>query len=358
MGEALVYDPFLSTLGGGERYALALAAVLGQELRTTVGGPRVEPSRIRRMGLGSSVPLVPMDDRAFTRASADVDVAVVVANRLPPPTRARRSFVVVQFPFPGSALHHPGRAVRRTKVLERYRAIVYSEFVRTWCRRRWRTDATVIHPPVARPDRQGCQVTPSAGDEPPTILSVGRFFAGDHSKRQDVLIGAFRALLDRHDGPAPRLVLAGGSTDSSAGRRYLRRVQRLAEGLPVTLAVDVDHQALCQLYERATLFWHATGFGRGQRHPERAEHFGISTVEAMARGVVPLVYDDGGAPEILTEDCGIRWHSFDQLVQETATLLADEERRLVMATAARARSDHFTPRRFEAQVRAVVLDQS
>ncbi len=38
-GNVLIYDPYLSTLGGGERYIFALAAYLQQNCEVTIAGP-------------------------------------------------------------------------------------------------------------------------------------------------------------------------------------------------------------------------------------------------------------------------------------------------------------------------------
>lgn len=354
MGRALVYDPYLPTLGGGERYALALAQVLARHMDTLVGGPDPDPARLKAMGM-SAFPVVRMDDGAFTRESARMELVVVLANRLPPPSLARRSFAVVQFPFPGSMLRHPRRFLRRGSLLGRYELITYSDYVRSWVWRRWHRDAAVIHPPVPAP--AFAREAAHAPDAVPIILSVGRFFGSGHSKRQDVLIAAFRELLNRHEGPRPHLVLAGGRTPGSAGTRYLSRIEELARGLPVTLAVDVNQDDLQQLYRGATLFWHAAGYGRQTRHPERAEHFGISLVEAMAHGAVPLAFDDGGAREILTERSGITWRTIDELVTRSSELLTDERARCAMASAARTESERFSPAHFEQRATEVLLAQ-
>ena len=58
-------------------------------------------------------------------------------------------------------------------------------------------------------------------------------------------------------------------------------------------------------YKLAKIYWHASGFGEDlETHPEKAEHFGITTVEAMINGLVPIVIDAGGQKEIVVQD---RW---------------------------------------------------
>ena len=100
---------------------------------------------------------------------------------------------------------------------------------------------------------------------------------------------------------------------------------------------------LHQLYAASKLFWHATGLGEDEvAHPERFEHFGITTVEAMAAGCVPVVLGKGGQPEIVHSGVdGILWSSEDELVAQTISLVQDENRRMRLAAAARARAWDF-----------------
>ncbi|MCJ7792955.1 MAG: glycosyltransferase, partial [Candidatus Marinimicrobia bacterium] len=57
-------------------------------------------------------------------------------------------------------------------------------------------------------------------------------------------------------------------------------------------------------------------------HPERMEHFGITTVEAMAAGCVPVVVAKGGQPEIVkNKSTGFLWQSKTELIQKTRQLI-------------------------------------
>jgi len=45
------------------------------------------------------------------------------------------------------------------------------------------------------------------------------------------------------------------------------------------------------------------------------EHFGITPVEAMAAGCVPIVYRGGGLTETVTKDSGFTWKTIDELIK-------------------------------------------
>jgi glycosyltransferase involved in cell wall biosynthesis len=368
---SLVFDPHLATLGGGERYAFAVARVLAGTGDVTIAGHRLpDPERLARLGFDAPGPIVAMTDDQFTTASREVDVAVVIASRLPPATFAARSVLVVQFPFPGSAIHHPTRWATRRRLLRRYDGIVYSDFVRSWLARRWKMEATVVPPPVAPASGSDREMTPSATTAPagprsrdqpsstghPVLLAVGRFFASEHHKRHDVLIQAFSELTRRRPDLGAELVLIGGAGSDARSRRYVGDLQRRAAGLDVSIEVDADQATLDAAYRRATLFWHAAGFERPRRCPERAEHFGMVVVEAMAYGVPPLVFDDGGLSELVDDDCGVRWRSVGALVDASIALLDDPARRACLADTARQYSSRFSPEVFQSRLQRVLFD--
>ena len=350
-----LYDPYLATLGGGERYFLS---ILGEAVRlpgasvTLLSPERVERSRFHRLGID-------LDDAVFgwaragdadvTAASRRLDLLVVLANDVPPLSHARRSVAMIQFPHrshmgPRGRLLRAARLGRAAPALASYDLfLVNSEFTLRHLRERLGVDAAVVPPPVES------AAVPTAGKEP-VILSVGRFFSDWHTKNQHVLVEAFAEL----DAPGWSLVLAGGGDDPA----YVARVRRAAEGLPVALRVDVPRDELIDLYSRATLFWHAAGYGQDERrHPERLEHFGITTVEAMAYGAVPLVYPAGGSAELVDDgETGRWWRTPGELVERTAALIRRGRERDRLAVAAQAASERYSPERFRASIRELVLE--
>ncbi|MGI8511503.1 MAG: glycosyltransferase, partial [Solirubrobacteraceae bacterium] len=190
------------------------------------------------------------------------------------------------------------------------------------------------------------------------ILSIGRFFAGFHDKRHDVLIDAFAAL---HAGAGAadgwELHLVGGLGPEAGSAEHLERLRERAAGLPIVFHVDASAAELDDLLGRGALLWHATGYGVDPvAHPERLEHFGIATVEGMAHGAVPLVVPAGGQGEIVADgETGRHWGSVTELVDVTAELIAYRRERERLAAAAAAAAQRFGRARFEAAVRQEVL---
>jgi len=349
-----LYDPHLATLGGGERYFLTILeealGVPGAEV-VLLSPQEPDPGAWRRLGIeveDGAFAWVPAMDSEVTEASQELDLLVGMANDVPPLSHARRSVAMVQFPH-RSHLGARGRILRAVRVSRAPAALASyelflcnSEFTREHIRARLGVDAVILAPPVDLP--------PAVSSErEPMILSVGRFFSDWHSKNQHVLVEAFAEL----DAPGWSLVLAGGADDPT----YVDRVRRAAEGLPIELRLDAPRDELVDLQSRCALFWHAAGYGQdARRHPERLEHFGIATAEAMAHGAVPLVYPAGGSSELVDDGrTGLWWRTPAELARRTRALITDEPERARLAGAARAEAEQYSTERFRAAVHELVL---
>ncbi len=231
--------------------------------------------------------------------------------------------------------------------LDSYDAVVAnSAYTARWIGRLWNRDATVIAPPV-RPR--------APGEKQRVILSVGRFFpnVSGHSKKQLELVEAFRIACAR-GLTGWELHLAGGCSDAERG--YVETVRQAAVGLPVRFHVNARGKDLAELFAGAALFWHGAGLGEDpERHPDRFEHFGISVVEAMSAGAVPLVYAHGGPAAIIDgADCGAVYATIDELAARTIALTDDAAEVRRRAANAIRRADEFTFDSFAERVETLV----
>lgn len=109
----------------------------------------------------------------------------------------------------------------------------------------------------------------------------------------------------------------GGDVQGDA--EYLNELKNLAKGLPVKILVNVSRKELIEQLSKARIYWHAMGYE--SKNPQDQEHFGISVVEAMASGCVPVVVNKGGLKEIVGGKYGEVWESVDELVNKTLEVI-------------------------------------
>jgi glycosyltransferase involved in cell wall biosynthesis len=359
---------FGSTYGGGEKYLGATAGVIRDSFpgnQVEIVGP-VAADRARYqelLGLDlAGIELVssnrrvtpahrlanrlkvlrPLRDRVIGAQSAkgteDLDLHLAMAFRIPVHTRARRGVILCQFPYPS-----------KEGVDEFQRVICYSDYVRAWIRRYWEVDAVVVNPPIEVPEAE-----PGWAAKERRILSVGRFFSGGHSKRHDAMVEAFRDLCD--GGLAGwRLDLAGSAHRDGPHAGYLQRVRERAAGYPIDFHLDVSAGRLRDLYARAWIYWHAAGLGAGDADPERREHFGMTAVEAMGHGAVPLLHRSGGLLELVHDGVdGRLWDTAEELRRITLDLARNQAELERLGRAARSASLAFGGSRFRVRMAAAL----
>ncbi|NTV38029.1 MAG: glycosyltransferase, partial [Anaerolineales bacterium] len=187
---------------------------------------------------------------------------------------------------------------------------------------------------------------------------MGRFFMAGHNKRQDFMIDALRRIQSEHPVLKPELYLAGSIHKEPLDLDHFFKLQRSAGGLPVHFHPDVSVDSLQELYGQASIYWHATGWGVDvAREPYRMEHFGITTVEAMSAGCIPVVFDAGGQPEIVEhEQTGFLYRNVEDLMRFTARIMEGAAEPWVedMRRKASGRSRDFSRQVFEKRIRELL----
>jgi glycosyltransferase involved in cell wall biosynthesis len=317
--KAAIYNPYLDTLGGGERYTLAIAEVLASE------GYRVDlqwhESEIlekieKRFGrkLDSNINVV-----SNVKNGDGYDLCFWVSDGSIPALRARKNFLHFQVPFTkvaGKTLLNKMKLFRINKI------ICNSKFTKKFIDKEYGVDSVVVYPPVPTED-----IKPKKKEK--IILYVGRFSALKQNKGQDTLIDTFKKF--SKSTPDWKLILVGGG--EVGADEYIETLQKVAKGFPIEILVSPDYKIVKDLYGKASYFWSAAGFGiNPEKNPELVEHFGITVVEAMAGGAIPLAYDAGGHKEIIKNgNNGYLWEKTTELIKLTRGLIAtkSESREIV-----------------------------
>ncbi len=240
------------------------------------------------------------------------------------------------------------------KFLQTYELVIaISEYSRYWVQRYWKRSSRILFPPV---DIQSFHCAPKEK----IIISVGRFFPEHHNKKQLELAHVFLALLKQNpqEMQGYKLCLAGGLSDKKSHIEYVDKIKELTKGYPVEVMTNIGFGELVDLFARAKIFWHASGAGVSpEKHPEKFEHFGITTVEAMASGAIPIVINKGGQVEIIRDgENGFLFEDFDALKKKTLEVIADEDKFEDIKKRAMSDSLMFSNEQFSENLLKIIKD--
>ncbi len=261
---------------------------------------------------------------------------------------APKSILHIQIPFTN---HHAGWFARQKLASWKVRN-ANSEFTRQVVEQAWQIKIPFVHYPFVDTNRLPM---PDLDKKKNQIIAVGRFFDPQHTdvhaKRQDVLLEAFLTGYEKYgwDKRKVNLLLVGGIEPEGIHADFVRKLKQRAKGYPVTFRHDISYDQLHRLYDESAVFWHAAGFGVDEeREPQRVEHFGMSTIEAMAHGCVPVVVNKGGLKESVTAGItGYRFETIDDLQKITDTIWhGGAKLRHKIGRAARAKAEEFSLEKF------------
>jgi glycosyltransferase involved in cell wall biosynthesis len=185
-------------------------------------------------------------------------------------------------------------------------------FTQKWISRWWGIDSIVVYPPVETKTQKSTRLLDNK------ILSVGRFMSTKHhhSKNQLQLVRALKRI--NRSRPNYSLTLIGGLSKSE--EKYFGKVVKESASHPVEILPNATSSQLADSISNATFFWHAAGLGQPSRKPQNFEHFGIAPIEAMAAGLIPLVYEKGGPAEVLRDFPELIYANISELVSKTKSL--------------------------------------
>lgn len=354
-----IYNPNLSTMGGGEKVCVALAEALSSDNETLlITYETVEKNKLESyFGVDlkkTSVCILPrskfltkiqhsrlvpnhvkktLENNHVYRCVKKLNLDIFVNNAYNTEIPSPAPIGVFMCMFPHKLLDVDSMSpVKKTYIktvnsiarsfmyskaetwLDTYQLITAnSAFTQKYIRKYWDRDSEIVYPisDNAKVD----------AEKKKRILNVGRFFYNNgitHHKRQDFLVDTFTKMKNLHED-GWELHLAGTLNENPGDMSYVIDLMRRADGYPVYFHLDAPLSGLKKLYSSSRIYWHATGYGAdSKKNPERQEHFGISTVEAMSAGAVPVVIKSAGQQEIVKDGVnGYLWESEQQLMEKT-----------------------------------------
>ncbi len=294
--KALVHNPYWDSLGGGERYvACFIKLLLDQGWQTDLDWPEDISDQIQER-FNIDISKSTYNPQPITH---NYDLVFWVSDGSLPTSFAKKTIVHLQVPFQSVG----GKSWKNLIKSRFYTFVSNSNFTKQIVDSEFAINSQVIYPPVSVENFTPRKLKAK------NIVYVGRFSNLTQSKGHDILISEFKKI---HSSlPGWKLILLGGTT-MGATPEYIQSLKSLAQGLPVEFVFDPHFSEIKKNLENAKIFWSAAGFSENNLlPPARQEHFGISLVEAMAAGCVPIVPNRGGHPEIV--DNGINGFLYDSL---------------------------------------------
>jgi len=306
--KAAIYNPYLDTLGGGERYTVGVIQSFiakGYKVYVEWQDKAIIEKLEKRFGVslnGTSV----VDN---IERGDGYDACFWISDGSIPTLRARKNILHFQVPFTNT---NGKTLMNKMKLFRIKHVVVNSEFTKRFIDREYGVSSKVIYPPVSvrefKPRRKQN-----------VICYVGRFSNLTQQKRQDVLVSVFKKFYKLNKDW--KLVLAGGVEVGNGN--YTGSLRELAKGYPIEILESPSFREIKELLGVSKMFWSAAGYGVDElKEPEKVEHFGITVVEAMAAKAIPLVHAKGGPKEIIEHgESGFLWATKKELLRRAQRLV-------------------------------------
>jgi len=324
---AALYNPYLDTLGGGEKHILSILKVLeeaGYQIDVFWDQNLAIEIKKRFNLTFSTLKFLPNIFRAsFVEALNKIpilknfDVFFYVTDGSYFFSSAKKNFVFCM--VPNKNLYHLNFA-NRLKTLN-YKFIANSRFTASWLKK-WGVKSQVIYPQL-----DDCFLNSKSEQKTNLILSVARFFPHLHSKKQEILITTFNQLVKKDSRFSQwKLVLAGGLNPVDSN--YFNTLKKsVSSNKQIQLLPNLSFAELFNYYQKARVFWHFAGYGIDENlHPEMTEHLGITPLEAMSTGGITFCVNAGGPKEIIKDGInGFLFQTQSEIIKKTISIINNEE---------------------------------
>lgn len=227
---------------------------------------------------------------------------------------------------PGSALwriyYAPARIFYQNRVNHIDSFFAVSDYTREFVKRVWQRESTTLYPPCPT------ELYKSTGkDREDLVITTGRIVP---EKRMHLFEDVARQL------PGIRFLIIGSVTN--VGDPYYRSlVEKKPENLSILLS---PLRKVREIVAKAKAYVHCA----------EGEHFGITIVEAMASGCVPVVHDSGGPREIVTPEVGYVWRDPNEAAHQISTIVKDDALQAKLSRAASDRAELFSTKAFESSL--------
>jgi glycosyltransferase involved in cell wall biosynthesis len=326
-GRVALYNPYLDTLGGGEKHILSILEVFaeqGYEINIFWDKNLNKTIKSRfSFGFIDKIKWLPNIFKSsnilknlLTLKSYDYFFYVTDGSYFF--SSAKKNYVYAMVP---DKKLYSRNLINQLKLIN-YCFITHSVFTQKWLKK-FGIESEIITPYLAE-NLIDQNINSSKKDK--IILSVGRFFSHLHTKRQDLIIKTFKDLKKKSKKFSEyKLLLTGGLKNED--QEYFDDLKKLAGNDPsIIFKPNIPINELYKLYELSSYFWHFSGYKVNEdKNPELIEHFGITPLEAMASSCLTFCYSAGGPKELINDSInGFLFSDTDQLIDKMIKIDSDQ----------------------------------
>ncbi len=358
--KAALYNPYLDTLGGGEKYILSILKVLedeGYSLDIFWNENLQDDFKVKfNLSFDYRINFVPnifanklgLIKKLIRLKKYDYFFYVTDGSYFF--SSAKKNFIYAMIPQP--SLYKKTR-INKLK-LANYKFITHSKFTQKHLSNS-EIDSILLYPYL---DQEFVLAEPVSFRKEKIILSVGRFFKHLHAKNQDKIIKGFKELKKTDKSFRDyKLILAGGLKQEDMS--YFNRLKKIVKNdRSILLKPNVTFHELYDLYKRASFYWHFSGLGVDENtHPEEVEHLGITPLEGMSMGCLTFCVNSGGPKENIQDGkTGFLFVTENELFKKMKIIMnKPQDQTKIRNNAKEYILDHFAFTKFKKNVRELIL---
>lgn len=373
-----LYNPYLDTLGGGEKHILSILEVFAEqgfevnifwdknltnEIKKSFSFRCIDtwkwlPNVFKHRSIGNRILRLPFGSPpagGSLRVGQDeprvtFDYFFYVTDGSYFFSSAKKNFIYAM--IPDKRLYQLS-FLNRLK-LSNFKFITHSFFVRNWLKK-WDLTAEVIYPYL---NDDLINVNFAKLKKEKIILSVGRFFEHLHAKRQDIVIKSFKKLQQTHHPFKDfKLYFVGGLKEED--KVFFNKLKLMVQdNKNIIFLPNASYKTLIEHYKKAMFYWHGAGYGVNEdKNPEMVEHLGIAPLEAMASGCITFCHNSGGPKEVIKNGAnGFLYEDLDELIDKTAVIYQNENKRQkVTKNAKKHIKENFSYEVFKKRVKEAII---
>lgn len=343
-----LYDPYLDTFGGGEKYMMTIAESLSNDHTVEVFWDDLTIKNKLDEMLNLNLEKVKFVKNIFNSGKSLIDkflltrkydCLIFLSDGSTPLLFAKKNVLHFQVPFNGDRKN----LLNKLKFFKIKHTICNSLFTKQFIDKTYGIKSKVIYPPI---DVDSFKPR----NKKNLIVSVGRFTKTLHSKKQEILLNAFKDMVKKGLTSWTLRLLGNAQPEDEL---FVGKLRKESDNFPVEILTNASFSMLQESFGEAKIYWHAAGFAESQ--PEKMEHFGMATVEAMSAGCVPIVFNGGGQKEIVSEGKnGFLWRTIDELVVKTLKLINNDNFRKTLSVSAQEKSMDFSKGKFCEEINEII----